>query len=45
MAVIIRSQKGGTFNQGRYDPQTNRYWEGLGPRQTAVEMLPKKALA
>jgi hypothetical protein len=45
VAVIIRSQKGGTFNQGRYDPQTNRYWEGLGPRQTAVEMLPKKALA
>ena len=45
VAVIIRSQKGGTFNQGRYDPETNRYWEGLGPRQTAVEMLPNKALA
>jgi predicted metal-dependent enzyme (double-stranded beta helix superfamily) len=45
VAVIIRSQKGGTFNQGRYDPETNRYWESLGPRQTAVEMLPKKAVA
>lgn len=42
VAVIIRSQKGGTFNQGRYDPQTNRYWESLGPRQTPVEMLPGK---
>jgi len=44
VAVIIRSQKGGTFNQGRYDPETNAYWEGLGPRQTVVEMLPKKTL-
>jgi len=41
VAVIIRSQKGGTFNQGRYDPETNRYWESLGPRQTPCEMLPK----
>ncbi len=43
VAVIIRSQKGGGFNQGRYDPETNRYWESLGPRQTPTEMLPKKA--
>ncbi|HLG69701.1 MAG TPA: hypothetical protein VK009_04675 [Chloroflexota bacterium] len=43
VAVIIRSQKGGTFNQGRYDPETNRYWESLGPRQTPCEMLPKVA--
>lgn len=42
VAVIIRSQKGGSFNQGRYDPQTNRYWESLGPRQTPCEMLPGK---
>jgi predicted metal-dependent enzyme (double-stranded beta helix superfamily) len=42
-ALIIRSQKGGGFNQGRYDPETNRYWESLGPRQTPVEMLPAKA--
>lgn len=40
VAVIIRSQKGGTFNQGRYDPDTNRHWESLGPRQTPLEMLP-----
>jgi hypothetical protein len=42
VAVIIRSQKGGEFNQGRYDPDTNRYFESLGPRQTPVEMLPKR---
>ena len=41
-AIIIRSQKGGEFNQGRYDPETNRYWESLGPRQTPIEMLPNK---
>lgn len=42
VAVIIRSQKGGTFNQGRYDPETNRYWESLGPRQTPCEMFQGK---
>ena len=42
VAVIIRSQKGGSFNQGRYNPETNEYWESLGPRQTPCEMLPKK---
>jgi len=41
VAVIVRSQKGGSFNQGRYDPETNRYWESLGPRQTPCEMLPQ----
>ena len=40
VAVIIRSQKGGSFNQGRYKPETNEYYESLGPRQTQVEMLP-----
>jgi predicted metal-dependent enzyme (double-stranded beta helix superfamily) len=44
VAVIIRSQKGGTFNQGRYEPETNRYYESLGPLQTPAEMLPKKTL-
>src|SRR2546425_13259024 len=43
VAVIIRSQKGGGFNQGRYNPESNEYYESLGPRQTPVEMLPKKA--
>jgi len=41
VAIIIRSQKSGGFNQGRYDPATNRYWESLGPRQTPCDMLPK----
>ena len=40
VAVIIRSQKGGDFNQGRYNPETNEYYESLGPRQTPTEMLP-----
>ena len=42
VAVIIRSQKGGDFNQGRYNPETFEYYESLGPRQTPVEMLPKR---
>ncbi len=42
VAVIIRSQKAGTFNQGRYNPDTRVYFESLGPRQTPVEMLPAK---
>ena len=41
VAIIIRSQKGGGFNQGRYNPETNEYYESLGPRQTPCEMLPK----
>jgi predicted metal-dependent enzyme (double-stranded beta helix superfamily) len=41
VAVIIRSQKGGDFNQGRYIPEKNGYYESLGPRQTPCEMLPK----
>jgi predicted metal-dependent enzyme (double-stranded beta helix superfamily) len=40
VAVIIRSQKGGDFNQGRYVPEKNQYYESLGPRQTPCEMLP-----
>ena len=42
VAVIIRSQKSGGFNQGRYNPETNEYRESVGPRQTPVEMLPQK---
>ena len=42
VAVIIRSEKGGGFNQGRYNPETNEYYESLGPRQTVVTMIPKK---
>ena len=42
VAVIIRSQRGGDFNQGRYVPDKNEYYESLGPRQTRCEMLPKR---
>ena len=42
VAVIIRSQKGGGFNQGRYVPEKNQYYESLGPRQTPCEMLPNR---
>jgi predicted metal-dependent enzyme (double-stranded beta helix superfamily) len=42
VAVIIRSQKGGDFNQGRYVPEKNEYYESLGPRQTPCEMLPAR---
>ena len=42
VAVIIRSQKGGEFNQGRYIPEKNEYYESLGPRQTPCEMLPRR---
>jgi len=41
VAVIIRSQRGGDFNQGRYISEENKYYESLGPRQTRCEMLPK----
>ncbi|MGH7766876.1 MAG: hypothetical protein ACREQP_05430 [Candidatus Binatia bacterium] len=41
VAIIVRSQKGGGFNQGRYNPENNEYYESLGPRQTPVEMLAK----
>ncbi|NIO08361.1 MAG: hypothetical protein GTO40_10275 [Deltaproteobacteria bacterium] len=45
VAVIIRSEKAGNFNQGRYDLETKKYFESFGPRQTPTEMLPKKTEA
>lgn len=45
VAVIIRSQKGGDFNQGRYVPEKNGYYESLGPRQTTCAMLPQSSNA
>jgi hypothetical protein len=36
VAVIVRSELSGGFMQGRYDPETNAYWQGLGPRQTRL---------
>ncbi len=40
VAVIIRSQKAGEFNQGRYDTETGAYFESVGPVQTPAEMFP-----
>src|SRR2546428_7747228 len=42
VAVIIRSQKGGELNQGRYIPEKNEYYESLVKHKTAYEMLPKR---
>ena len=36
VAVIVRSELSGGFMQGRYKPETNGYWQGLGPRQTRL---------
>lgn len=33
VAIIVRSEKAGSFLQGRYDPRAKRYWQGYGPRQ------------
>ena len=45
-AVIIRSARDGVPSNlhGRYDLETNRYYESIGPRQIPAEMLPKKGL-
>lgn len=40
VAVIIRSQKPGDFLQGRYDPETFKHWESLGPVMTPFDGLP-----
>ncbi len=43
-AVIIRSAKDGvpTNLHGRYDLETDKYNESIGPRQIPAEMLPEK---
>ena len=33
VAIIVRAEKPGGFLQGRYDPETSRYWQGYGPTQ------------
>jgi predicted metal-dependent enzyme (double-stranded beta helix superfamily) len=33
VAIIVRAEKAGGFLQGRYDPGTNKYWQGYGPKQ------------
>jgi predicted metal-dependent enzyme (double-stranded beta helix superfamily) len=38
VAIIVRAEKAGGFLQGRYDPNTNRYWQGYGPKQILYEL-------
>ncbi len=38
VAIIVRAEKAGGFLQGRYDPATNKYWQGYGPKQVPYEM-------
>lgn len=38
VAIIIRAEKAGGFLQGRYDPATNKYWQGYGPEQIPFEL-------
>ena len=38
VAIIIRAEKAGSFLQGRYDPATNKYWQGYGPEQIPFEL-------
>jgi predicted metal-dependent enzyme (double-stranded beta helix superfamily) len=42
VAVIIRSQKAGEHLQGRYDLETGKYFESVGPVQTPAEFFPEK---
>jgi predicted metal-dependent enzyme (double-stranded beta helix superfamily) len=45
-AIIIRSARDGiqTNLHGRYDLETHKYHESIGPRQIPAEMLPGKGL-
>jgi predicted metal-dependent enzyme (double-stranded beta helix superfamily) len=45
VAIIIRSEKSGTFNQGRYVPDEKRYYESLGPRQTPIDIYNRTPLS
>lgn len=38
VAIIVRAEKSGGFLQGRYDPETKKYWQGYGPEQIAYEL-------
>ena len=42
VAVIIRSEKSGGFNQGRYVPETNGYYESLGPGRRQWRCFPRR---
>ena len=39
VAVIIRSANNGEIVGGRYDKETNAYWQGLGPRQAPLSFF------
>ena len=38
-ALILRSERPGSFLQGRYNPATNEYWQGYGPRMTPHKLF------
>ena len=38
VAIIVRAEKAGGFLQGRYDPVTNKYWQGYGPKQLLFDL-------
>ena len=38
VAIIVRAEKAGGFLQGRYDPVTNKYWQGYGPKQLPFDL-------
>ena len=38
VAIIVRAEKAGSFLQGRYDPATNKCWQGYGPEQIPFEL-------
>lgn len=39
VALIVRSRRNDDISSGRYEPDTERYYESLGPRQTRLEMF------
>jgi predicted metal-dependent enzyme (double-stranded beta helix superfamily) len=38
VAIIVRAEKAGGFLQGRYDPATEKYWQGYGPEQIPYQL-------
>ena len=38
VAIIVRAEKAGGFLQSRYDPVTNKYWQGCGPKQLPFDL-------
>lgn len=39
VAIIVRTKRNDTFKSGRYDLETNRYYEAFGPRQTTLDLF------